>query len=393
MNTSPKILLLLFVAVCAVESRQHSFVDKTMCPPNKCMSCDFTTNQIQRSMTCNFCYGYERQWKDTSNKNLRGAQCTDNKIDKNALPNCLIAQPINDQVTENDESEELRADWEIELENRYQVLLHFNSAENAFVKSFGEKLAKFKQGSSIRGLLGEPNADRICLSCEKGYYLDFDGKCKLADNLDFCEVFSGKSTCLYCMTNYWMVKKTDTLTQCVKADMFLRVRNCQYNGMYLQNQSATCSRCERGFVLGNAGKQCVLDNLASARGNIGGMPGCLSDYGAFSIGIYDYDKNKQICRYTWLLPPFSLHLAISILIVCSIVCLIYFTVNPVKKSFKPTNYGNPQPFQQNTGDYQNMGNADHTIETSPEATDTENQRENQGNLQLSLDNSQNLKSE
>lgn len=133
---------------------------------------------------------------------------------------------MNDQVTAKDENEEFRNDWEEELERRYNLMVYANGESNEFVKSFGDKLAKFRQGSSLGSLFDAPNADRVCYSCENGYYLDVDGKCKLADSLDNCAVFSGKSTCLFCKTNYWMVKKTDTLTQCVKADLFLRVRNC-----------------------------------------------------------------------------------------------------------------------------------------------------------------------
>lgn len=90
MSQIPK-LLVLILAVSLVESRSKSFIDRSMCPPNKCISCDFNSNQITRGMTCNGCYGYERMWKDTSNKQLRGAYCTDNKIDENALPHCQIA--------------------------------------------------------------------------------------------------------------------------------------------------------------------------------------------------------------------------------------------------------------------------------------------------------------
>ena len=230
------------------------------------------------------------------------------------------------------ESEQLRSEWEQELEVRYQILLSSNGAKNAFVQSFKANLDQFKLGKGLHSLLGEPNADRICLSCQDGYYLDVDGKCKLGDNLDFCEVFSGKSTCLFCKPGYWTVKKTDTLVQCVKADIFLRVRNCQYNGTYLQNQRPKCSVCERGYVLASNGYECIIDTVNSSRVNLGqGVAGCAARYGAFSIGIKDYDSSQQICRYTWLLPPFSLHLALSILVVICLVLLIYFTINPVKK--------------------------------------------------------------
>lgn len=171
--------------------------------------------------------------------------------------------------------------------------------------------------------------------------------------------------------------------------------------MYLQNQSATCLRCERGFVLANSG-QCVVNTVTSSRVTLGANTyGCASDYGAYSIGILDYDKRQQICRYTWLLPPFSIHLAFAILVVCSIVGLIYFTINPVKKGprFNQPAYqpqGQFQGYQPQPGDnYQNLGNADQTIETSPEARDSDSQRDNEGDgdLQLSLENTTNLKSE
>ena len=81
-------------------------------------------------MTCNLCYGYERMWKDTSNKDLRGAYCTENKIDTNALPHCLIAQPINDQLTVHDLSDEAREHWEKELQIRYQMMLSSHGEAN-----------------------------------------------------------------------------------------------------------------------------------------------------------------------------------------------------------------------------------------------------------------------
>jgi len=188
------------------------------------------------------------------------------------------------------------------------------------------------------------------------------------------------------------VKKGDNLFQCVKADIFLRVRNCQYNGTYLQNQAPSCLRCERGYVLAKDGTLCSIDTVKSSRLNIG-VPGCAFDYGAFSIGIRDYDRNQQICRYTWLLPPFSLHLAISILVVCSIVALIYFHINPVKKHNRQNNFSQQQNQQQPGDFYQNVGNGDQTIETSPAGRNTDDQRQNGGDLQLSLEDSQNLKSE
>lgn len=92
-------------------------------------------------------------------------------------------------MTSADKSEESREDWVVELENRYQLMRTSHGDANEFVQSFGAKLEMFKQGASLTSLMGSSNADRICLKCENGYYLDGNGKCQMADSLDHCEVF------------------------------------------------------------------------------------------------------------------------------------------------------------------------------------------------------------
>lgn len=233
-NKSPKIISYLSIALFVISPvLSFEFKDKNICPPNKCVSCGLTSNNVRTTLTCNLCYGWERKWKDSTNKIQSGAFCTDTKI---ALDNCDIAQPTNDISTAEGLTAEDRKSLQYELEGRYALILKFNSPDQEIVKNYAKMLDEFKLGGINLSVVKGANADRVCLKCTDGYFLDNDGKCKEADPISNCQTFSSKSVCTQCAPKYWQVTKSAGVFQCEKADFWYRVEDCYYHAPYTQNR-------------------------------------------------------------------------------------------------------------------------------------------------------------
>jgi hypothetical protein len=83
--------------------------------------------------------------------------------------------------------------------------------------------------------------------------------------------------------------------------------------------------CKRGLVVQQKGTTCEQETATSGLYNWGLFMGCNPIFWAYSVGIEDWDNNKQICRYTWNYAPFTIHNIVTIILITSLtvflVCL------------------------------------------------------------------------
>lgn len=342
--------IILSLVIHQTIARTHYIQNSETCQVGKCASCSLTSNELRTTLSCNVCFGYEKRWKDSSNIGKFGAECKDKEI---SLDHCDVAQPENDpnaaQIAKMTPEE--RKFFEKELEARHGMLIKHNGKGNKFAQDFGKMLAAFKSGINSLKINASAN-DRSCYICKHGYYLD-SGKCKEADPIDNCEIFSSASICYICAPGYWAVKKTDTTYSCEEAPYSLRVRNCYYHYAFLKNSSPKCYMCDRGYKLGDStGRLCTRITDADTAGYIwniksesnAGYPGCNPYFHSYSSGVIDWNSSNQICEYTWFRKPYTIHLTITVvlLVILTVLLVIFFN--------KGLNLGNWKSSKSSGGD-------------------------------------------